>query len=155
MFDRLYNTSMLVGIDASTLQMFVGAQYRHIETLCKMHRDVRWTMHGPAHQGVFYAKSVNEMVEHLHIYEQDHSLRACAYAEPEKEYERYTLPFQRTYICSDPPVFMLASEDERGHLQPMEWAKEMVAAGLPKAFAEKCERAVAEAIENYGGRRRR
>ena len=28
---------------------------------------------------------------------------------------------------------------------------QMVAAGLPKAFADKCERAVAEAIENYGG----
>jgi hypothetical protein len=146
---------MREGVDIFALQMFVGAQYHHIEMLCKMHRDARWTPHGPAHQGVFYAKSVNEMVEHLHIYQQDHSLRACAYAEPEKEYERYTLPFQRTYVCSDPPIFMLASEDTSGRLRPKEWAKEMVAAGLPKAFTEKFEKAVAEAIESYGGRRPR
>jgi len=145
---------MRESVDIFTLQMFLRRQYSHVENICKMYRDVRWTMDGPGQDGLFFAKRMNEQVEHLHIYEQDHSVRGIAYAEPEKDFEGRLLPFQRTYICSDPPVFMLASEDTKGRLQPMPWAEAMGDAGLPKAFMERFEKDVAAAIANYGRRRR-
>ncbi len=138
------------GIPALELFLFLGQQKQCVENIMHHFRDARWTHDGPQHSGVFFAKSMNAAVEHVILYEQDHSLRACTYAWPQKHSEASLLPSARTFICSDPPYFMIGSEGTRGGFREGPWAKAMAKAGLPEAFIARITPLVRKAVERYG-----
>jgi hypothetical protein len=140
---------MREGIPIHQLNFFLSTQRGAVKRVAQQYREAYWSFDGPQHMGILCCREVNGIVEHLHIYPQDHSLRGCCYAEPDKDSEGYVLPFQRTYICSDPPYFLLGDEDTRGHLKERPWASEMTKAGLPAAFIERIRPLVTKAMDNY------
>lgn len=132
------------------LTSFLRQQYEYVERIMQHYRDARWTYDGPQHSGVFYAKSANAEVGRVILYEEDHSLRACTYAEPYEHSERHSLPSGRTCICSDPPYFLIGGEGTRGGFREYQWANAMAKAGLPAAFIERIKPMVHKAIDRYG-----
>src|SRR5271157_2076464 len=133
-------------IDTRILARFLGEMHRKIDGLADLgFEQVVWTTRGPGHAGVFMSREANGQVDHSHVYGQDHSLRIATYAEAAKEYEGRLPAFLRTYIFSDPPFFVVASEDgPHGELVEKKWAAEMLGQGLPEVFVKRITPTVQE-----------
>ena len=144
---------MSIDIDIRALGFFVRDMGRQIDFLGKLHGEgLRWSADGPGRRGIFVSARANAQVTEGHVVYTDHSLRLYAYAQAD-EYERNLPPFMRTYIFSDPPRFMIGSEDTRGELVMVDWEGAMRQHGIPDAFIQKIKPTVEQAIARYDDHR--